>query len=134
VYPAREATRFCWPQFARFHFSRFQATRQRAEQKRARSRLGSNSLPQRSHRLVSATWSCHASLRLTDRDKFPLSLSGAPHITDDLPSSSPECSQIITSRSASVSPLIRFARYINSYPVSQIKTLSSQRTGPDGCA
>jgi hypothetical protein len=41
-------------------FSRFQATRHLAEQKRACSRFGSNSLPQRSHRLVSAIRSCYA--------------------------------------------------------------------------
>jgi hypothetical protein len=51
---------FCWIWFAWFQFSRFQATRQRAEQNRACSRFGSNSLPQRSHRLVSAIRSCYA--------------------------------------------------------------------------
>jgi hypothetical protein len=51
---------FCWTLLSWFQFSRFQATRQRAEQKRACSRLGSNSLPQRSQRLVSAIRSCYA--------------------------------------------------------------------------
>ena len=51
---------FCWSLVAWFQFSRFHATRQRAEQKRACSRFGSNSLPQRSHRLVSAIRSCYA--------------------------------------------------------------------------
>jgi len=51
---------FCWCLVAWFQFSRFQATRQRAEQKRACSRFGSNSLPQRSHRLLSAIRTCYA--------------------------------------------------------------------------
>jgi hypothetical protein len=51
---------FCWSLAATLQFSRFQATRQRAEQKRACSRFGSNSLPQRSHRLVSAIRLCYA--------------------------------------------------------------------------
>ena len=51
---------FCWSRLTRFQFSLFQATRQRAEQNRACSRLGMNSMPQRSHRLVSAIWSGYA--------------------------------------------------------------------------
>jgi hypothetical protein len=63
--PRGASAQFSLPHFwaplaAMPQFSRFQATRQRAEQKRACSRFGSNSLPQRSHRLVSAIRSCYA--------------------------------------------------------------------------
>jgi hypothetical protein len=61
---------FCWPHFLLAPLSagpsspgsssRGLGHPAAAEQKRACSRLGSNSLPQRSHRLVSAIWSCYA--------------------------------------------------------------------------
>ena len=60
VRPVLAAPLLLVPLAVMLQFSRFQATRQRAEQKRACSRFGSNSLPQRSHRLVSAIRSCYA--------------------------------------------------------------------------